>query len=87
MVVYFEQVGYAPIIANTLIVLLRIALGTANAEEKYSRYEKQDYWFSILYPTSWKLEETKLGYKCTVKFLGGSERTNGFKLPLSKTQI
>jgi hypothetical protein len=58
------------IIVNMLIVLLFIAFGVANAaEEKYSRYEKQDYWFSIMYPTSWKLEETKLGYKFTVKFL------------------
>lgn len=60
------------IIANTLIVILFIAFGVANAEEKYSRYEKQDYWFSIMYPTSWKLEEKKLGYKFTVKFLSDS---------------
>ncbi len=60
------------IIANTLIVLLFIAFGVANAEEKYSRYEKQDYWFSIMYPTSWKLEEKKLGYKFTVNILGDS---------------
>ena len=60
------------IIANTLIVLLFLSLGVVNAEEKYSRYEKPDYWFSIMYPTSWKLEETKLGYKFTVKFLGDS---------------
>ena len=41
-----------------------------DAEEKFSRYEKQDYWFSIMYPATWKLEEKKLGYKFTAKFLG-----------------
>ncbi len=40
------------------------------AEEKYSRYEKQDFWFSIMYPTAWKMEESKLGYRFTAKFLG-----------------
>jgi hypothetical protein len=57
------------IVANTLIGLFFITFGTVNAEEKYSKYEKQDYWFSIMYPTTWKIEETKLGYKFTVKFL------------------
>lgn len=46
-----------------------IFCATAYSASGYTRYENMDYTFSIMYPSTWKIEESKTDKKYSLKFL------------------